>query len=225
MAPVSGPVIAGGPGPVLTVTKLTLRRGRDELVRDLDWEVGVGRIAWVTGENGSGKSTLLAALAGRIRPASGHVRHHVSPQNGAGRPVRYHPDMRPPAEVQVRDWIRLVDALAPPGAPPGLIPPDLPGRQRIGELSTGQRKRLELEALLRRPASCYLLDEPFSHLSDAASDLLHRRLLGLVEFAAVVVATHRGPRGPGAESGPGDLLHLAGDGRWHVERRGAGGGR
>lgn len=210
------------PDPVLTVRDLTLRRGGDDLVRELNWEVSTGTIGWVIGENGSGKSTLLAALAGRIRPAAGQVRFRP-PRSGARGPVRYHPAMQAPGEVRVRDWHRLVDALAPPGEPPSLVPPDLPGKRRLDQLSTGQRKRLELEALLRRPASCYLLDEPFGHLSDSASALLCQRLERLVERSGVVVATHRDPSRLPLDPEPVDVLHLEGTGRWRTASHGAAG--
>lgn len=207
---------AGAGSRVLAVVGLTLERNRRPVVRGLDWEASRGFIRWVVGENGSGKSTLLGALAGRVRAAAGTVEYPWGASVGAGDIVRYHPAMEPPPEARVRDWCRLVDALVPPGAGPS-VAPELPGRQRLGDLSTGERKRLVLEALLRRPAGLYLLDEPFEHLSPEAKRLLTLRMEAAARDAVVVVATNQGAA---AELGPGsagEVLRLLGEGTWSRE--------
>lgn len=52
--------------------RLVVRRG--PFVLDVALTVAAGEVLALLGPNGSGKSTLLAALAGLIRPQSGHVR-------------------------------------------------------------------------------------------------------------------------------------------------------
>src|SRR6478609_5692882 len=43
-------------------------------VEDLSFAVGAGEIVGLIGPNGAGKTTTLRALAGILRPTSGHVR-------------------------------------------------------------------------------------------------------------------------------------------------------
>lgn len=209
------------PGPVsggLSIRGLTLVRGERVLVRDLDWDIRPGVVAFVSGENGSGKSTLLAALAGRATPARGRILRSWPVGPHGKELVRYHPDMAPPGEVRVRDWMRLVAALVPP--PPHRVPapplaPELPPGCRLGDLSTGERKRLVLQALLGRAAGAYVLDEPFQHLSPAAARILAAHLEGLAHKAVVVVATHRDTGRPAGAA----ALRLLGGGAWRLEKR------
>jgi len=120
----------------LSLRSVTLIRGRQAVVRCLDWDAPPGVISRVEGENGSGKSTLLAAMAGRVAPAAGSI--HLGRTGGRGPEgvVRYHPGLEPPPEVTLGDWLRLVNAVVPAGTPPDLIP-ELPRCRRLGQLSTG----------------------------------------------------------------------------------------
>lgn len=191
-------------------------RGPDTVIENLDWQASSGGIAWVVGENGSGKSTLLRALAGRLRPVAGDVRVEPAPAVSvrSSRPfVWYHPHMQPPAETRATDWTRLFQSLVPAGVPPSLTPRLRP-RQRLGEVSTGQRKRLLLEALLRLTAPVYLLDEPLEHLSPDGKARLTERLTQLAREAVVVVATNQGAAAEMEGEMGGGVLHLLGGGEW-----------
>lgn len=192
---------------------LTLVRGRDTIIENLDWQAASGGIAWIVGENGSGKSTLLRALAGRLRPAAGQVRVEPTSPRSEGTFVWYHPRMQSPHETRVADWARLVNGIVPSGVPPSLAP-QLRPRQRLGAVSTGERKRLLLEALLRLTASVYLLDEPLEHLSPAGKVRLTERLTMLAQGAVVVVATNQGAAAEMADDFGGGVLHLLGGGAW-----------
>lgn len=54
--------------PVIAVRALTLRRGRDTVLRDIDLDVARGEFIAVVGGNGAGKTTLVQAIAGVIVP-------------------------------------------------------------------------------------------------------------------------------------------------------------
>jgi ABC-type Mn2+/Zn2+ transport system ATPase subunit len=198
--------------PTIELRGLTLTHAGAPVVRALDWRAEAGTIAWVVGENGSGKSTLLSALAGRLTAAAGMVRLEPA----SGQVVWYHPRMAPPPETRVRDWHRLVSALVPEGCPPSLEP-ELRPRQRLGEVSTGEQRRLLLETLLRRKARFYLLDEPFEHLSPAAKASLTERLRERAQASVVIVATNQGTAAEGAAADGPPALRLLGGGAWRVD--------
>ncbi|MFD5002041.1 TlrC/CarA/OleB/SrmB family ABC-F type ribosomal protection protein [Streptomyces mutabilis] len=152
----------------------------------------------ITGANGAGKSTLLRVLAGDLRPDRGTC----------ARPERIG---WLPQETPVTHPRRtLLDAYAAglPGAPAehrgallglGLFRvPDL--RTAVGDLSTGQLRRLALARLLRDPVDLLLLDEPTNHLSPALvedfEDALHhyRGALVMVSHDRMVARRFTGRR-------------------------------
>ncbi|WP_405651895.1 ABC-F family ATP-binding cassette domain-containing protein [Streptomyces sp. NBC_00019] len=61
-------------------------------------------------------------------------------------------------------------------------------RLRMGELSYGQRRRVDLARLVSQPAELLLLDEPTNHLSPALVEELQEALTGYP--GAIVLVTH-----------------------------------
>lgn len=186
--------------PALFVERLTIRRGRAEILRELSWSHKAGHVAWIVGENGAGKSSLLRVIAGRAAPSAGRVRLVVRRPHAA-RTVYYHPDMRTPRHATLGEWRRWTRALLPkaggPAPPRPLAPTDLAVEHRLDRLSTGQMKRLLLDVLLRQPADLVVLDEPFAHLSEDARHRLADALALRARDAIVVVATNRAVAAPG----------------------------
>ncbi|MEH0574949.1 MULTISPECIES: TlrC/CarA/OleB/SrmB family ABC-F type ribosomal protection protein [Streptomyces] len=140
----------------------------------------------VTGPNGAGKSTLLRVLAGELRPDAGTVK--VSGRVGHLRQeeVPWPPELtvlaafahgRPGDRDEHAD--RLLSL--------GLFEPRQLGL-RIGELSYGQRRRIELARLVGEPVDLLLLDEPTNHLSPSLVEELEEALTGYA--GALVLVTH-----------------------------------
>lgn len=140
----------------------------------------------VTGPNGAGKTTLLKLLAAELRPDEGSVRV-------PGRVGHLRQDETPwPPGLTVVEAFALgrvgsADEHAHALLALGLFrPAEL--RLRIGELSYGQRRRVDLARLVSEPADLLLLDEPTNHLSPA---LVEELQAALAHFAgAVVLVTH-----------------------------------
>ncbi|MDQ7876733.1 energy-coupling factor transporter ATPase [Microbacterium sp. QXD-8] len=59
--------------PLITVRGLRLRRGRSEVLHDIDLDVPRGAFVAVVGANGAGKTSLIQALAGVISPPKSTV--------------------------------------------------------------------------------------------------------------------------------------------------------
>ncbi|MGN8553812.1 UNVERIFIED_CONTAM: ATP-binding cassette domain-containing protein [Microbacterium sp. SLM126] len=60
--------------PLISVSGLTVRRGRAEVLHGVDLDVAAGEFVAIVGANGAGKTTLIQALAGVIPPPRGTVR-------------------------------------------------------------------------------------------------------------------------------------------------------
>lgn len=187
----------------LQVEHLTIiRRGR-ELVRDLSFTARVGELTWITGENGAGKSSLIRALGGRAVSGGRIIEHNV------GARICYAPTMGVPQDVTVRSWFyfhhRIVkggDALIADTDP---FVPDVAASALLTALSTGEAKRLVLWSVLRAPADCLLLDEPYEHLSPSAKSRLTEILVGRSRQSIIVVATNQEVQG----NTPNQLISIA----------------
>ena len=147
----------------------------------------------VTGPNGSGKSTLLQILAQDLKPSSGNVERQTGVRVGS-----LQQESELPPKLQVRQLFeshvqRLIarglvsDKNAVSLSDLGLLGTD-ELQMRVGELSMGQQRRLELALVLASRPNLLLLDEPTNHLSIRLVDELTKALEHT--GAAVVLATH-----------------------------------
>lgn len=150
--------------PHLSAIDLACRRGDRLLFRGLSFELSAGEALHLTGANGTGKTTLIRALAGLTTPFAGEVQRHEAAGLLDERPG-LDPDQ--PLGKALAFWQRI-DRCADPSRALQVL-----GLERLLEvpvryLSTGQRKRAGLAALLNRNVPLWLLDEPLSGLDAAA---------------------------------------------------------
>ncbi|MFJ1755005.1 ribosomal protection-like ABC-F family protein [Kitasatospora sp. NPDC088134] len=148
--------------------------------------IGPAERLLVTGPNGAGKTTLLRVLAGELHPARGTVR-----TRGRIGHLRQRETPWPPGLTVLRTF-----AHGRPGDPAdhldrllslGLFHRADLGR-RIGDLSYGQRRRIELARLVAEPVDLLLLDEPTNHLAPALVEELESALSAYP--GAVALVTH-----------------------------------
>ncbi|WP_129977006.1 ABC-F family ATP-binding cassette domain-containing protein [Rhodococcus sp. Q1] len=146
---------------------LTTPDGR-ELVRDLTWRLGPGERIGLVGVNGSGKTTLLRTLAGELEPARGRRVQGQTVEIGWLRQELddLPTDMRVLEAVQeVAERITLGDKEISAGQLAERLG-FTPARQRtpVGDLSGGERRRLQLTRVLMAEPNVLLLDEPTNDL-------------------------------------------------------------
>ncbi len=178
---------------LLELKQVTLRRGDRTLFADFSKTVAAGRVTVIMGPNGAGKSSLLLALMGMI-PVCGEIILHGRPlgeyaRAEIAREVAWQGDL-PPTEfgLSVAQRLRLANGKVKRGQfhffhseteEESKLSPFLPAaalmevdgmlNRALGELSSGERQRVELAALILRDTPVWLLDEPTAHL-----DLRHQ---------------------------------------------------
>ena len=183
----------------ISITDLGLTFRSAQVLRGIDLEVSSGSIVAVLGPNGSGKTTLLRVLAGVLAPRWGSVLVCDRPP-GLGLAAYV------PAGERMLNW-RLTGrqnlefyahlagvrrelrggAIAEAS---GLADASALLVKRVGECSTGERRRLMLATALVRYPPVILLDEPFADLDEtgrSAVEAVARRWAdggGLVLHAA-----------------------------------------
>ncbi|MBW0270936.1 glycerophosphodiester phosphodiesterase [Nocardia sp. MH4] len=146
---------------------LTTPDGR-VLVDDLTWRLAPGERVGLVGVNGSGKTTLLRALAGDAEPAAGKRIQGQTVQIGW---LRQELDDLP-TDMRVLEAVQQVAQrimLGDKEISAGQLAERLgftPARQRtpVGDLSGGERRRLQLTRILMAEPNVLLLDEPTNDL-------------------------------------------------------------
>jgi len=147
----------------------------------------------IVGRNGEGKSSLLAMLSGRQQPESGRVTVRGGVRVGvlgqadtlddtlivAFAVVGDTPEHVWAGDARARDVIR------------GLLA-DIPWDAPVGTLSGGQRRRVELAALLAGDWDVLVLDEPTNHLDVEAITWLadHLKRRWAASAGGLLVVTH-----------------------------------
>jgi len=153
----------------------------------------------ISGANGSGKTSLMRLIAGLDAPETGEIRvFSLSPEKALRKgliAVSLHPPYFDPS-LTVQEFLLLHNSLCK-----GIPLKDVADRfnvhdfvdMRIYELSSGQRKRLDLtrvfNCLPRR--GILLLDEPSESLDTASRNILIDLISESLEVVeAVIVSTH-----------------------------------
>ncbi len=206
---------------VLATHGLTVQFGGTRAVDSFDLELRAGEIVGLIGPNGAGKTTTLNACAGTVRPAAGRVEllgsdvstwspaHRArfglgrtfqrfalcdslsvaenvglaaEARQAGGRPWKC---FLAPRGGRAAQGARVAGALEVCGIS------DLAGR-RVGSLSTGQRRLVELARAACGQSPVLLLDEPSSGLDPAETDTFARIVRGIVADtgASVLVVEH-----------------------------------
>jgi ATP-binding cassette subfamily F protein uup len=147
----------------------------------------------IVGHNGSGKTTLLQLIAGRIEPDEGTVEMGTTVVPGwyGQDPEPIPPDMRVNAAVRGRAETTRLDSGIRVSAAKLLERFQFGAdaqRSTVGDLSGGERRRLELLVTLMEAPNLLLLDEPTNDLDLDTLEVLEEYLDAW--SGALVVASH-----------------------------------
>ena len=142
-----------------------LRAGDKEILENLYWNVGPGERIGIVGINGAGKTTLMRLLAGEISPTAGKVVTGVTVKSAF---LTQHLDELNP-KWRVLEAVENVANRVELGGGRELSASQLCDRlgfshdsqwTPVGDLSGGERRRLQLTRLLMNSPNVLLLDEP-----------------------------------------------------------------
>jgi ATP-binding cassette subfamily F protein uup len=185
-------LIAGVPplrNPVELAKLATARLGKDVIdlldvsvsfdgqpvLREVEWRIGPGERTGIVGANGAGKSTLLGLIAGTVQPNSGRVKRGKTvrlamlDQQGDGM-AELAADRVADVVGRLRSGYRVADREVSPTQlleRLGFSRAQLSAR--VGDLSGGFRRRLQLMLTLLAEPNVLLLDEP---TNDVDTDML-----------------------------------------------------
>jgi ABC-2 type transport system ATP-binding protein len=186
--------------PVLQVRGLEKSFNKRQVIQSLDWSVPSGRVIGLLGRNGAGKTTLLRCLLGLSPIDAGSIELFGEPMLEPGG-ERMHRVGFVPQTFDLFPWMKvrayldftaafyerwnasLVDRL--------LSSWDLDPKQKIGELSQGQRQKLAIVRAIAPDPDLLVLDEPVASLDPQARRAFMSELLSLrAPGKTVIFSTH-----------------------------------
>jgi ABC transport system ATP-binding/permease protein len=183
---------------VLDLEDVTLVRGTRTLLERATWRLGPGDRIGLVGVNGAGKTSVLRLMSGSLEPDAGRVKtgrtvalaHLTQSLDDAGAGPRLDPDERVLRAVeQVRHVTRVAGGEITASSMLerfGFTGDRLTAR--IGDLSGGERRRLQILRLLLSEPNVLLLDEPTNDLDIETLNVLEDFLDGWP--GTLVVVSH-----------------------------------
>jgi ATP-binding cassette subfamily F protein uup len=154
---------------VLDLEDATISRGGRDLVDRVTWRLGPGDRVGLVGVNGAGKTSVLSVLAGDVRPDGGRLRRGRTVELAV---LRQSLDEMDPA-ARVLASVEAIKRVVALGGGREVTATSMLERfgftgdkltARIGDLSGGERRRLQLLRLLLAEPNVLLLDEPTNDL-------------------------------------------------------------
>ncbi|MCR5042305.1 MAG: ATP-binding cassette domain-containing protein [Clostridia bacterium] len=148
--------------------------GKKEIIDDVSFTAGAGRLVAITGPNGGGKSTIAKLIAGVEKPTKGSIIFNGEDVTGMSiterarlgisyamqQPVRF-------KGLSVLDLLRIaagrrlsVSDACEYLSSVGLCARDYINREVSGELSGGELKRIEIATIIARSTPLCVFDEP-----------------------------------------------------------------
>jgi branched-chain amino acid transport system ATP-binding protein len=183
--------------PFFEVENLTKRFGGLMAVNNVSFQIGRDEVVGLIGPNGAGKTTLLRLITSILKPDSGRIRFKgkditrfkpwaTVDQGIVGtfqvtRPFRRLPIVANvmvaclcPRALRRGEWVKNIEAKAQDALEFVGIS-DL-ALEPASSLSHGDLKRLEIARAIATEPELLLLDEPFSGLNPAETDLLAKSI-------------------------------------------------
>lgn len=185
----------------LNVEHLTVSYGEREVLSGVNIELEEGDIFGLLGANGAGKTTLIRAICGRVEPRSGSL--YVSGE--AGRARLRHIGLAP-QEIALYPYLTVRENLEVFGRLSGLPRREIGERlhwasgataledrlnERVGLLSSGWKRRVNIAAAILHRPKLLILDEPTVGVDIEVRGRLHEVILNLSRSGmGVLLATH-----------------------------------
>lgn len=176
-----------GSNKVLELENISKSFGNKKVFSNLNQTIWHGERVGLIGANGAGKSVLLRMILEKENPDSGEIK--IGPSISVGHYSQEHETLD--FNQKVVDAVRYAGEMNEGKATAFLLHYLFTYKQvtqKIGDLSGGERSRLQLALLVLSGANFLLLDEPTNNLDIASAEVLEQALEDFV--GTVLVISH-----------------------------------
>lgn len=178
---------------ILEVDGIMLEFGTRRVLQDVYVKCESGEVVGVLGRNGSGKSSLFKIITGDLIAGSQSVRINGTAYMGSKRPpkdIKYLPQYNfVPTHVTVS---RLLNDFDVDGSDLIHHFPEFEKcyPSKLVDLSTGQRRIIEIFAVLVSQSKFSILDEPFSQVMPIHIETIQKLILREKENKGIILSDH-----------------------------------
>jgi ATP-binding cassette subfamily F protein 3 len=172
-----------GSNKVLELDGVSKSFGSKRVFANLNETIWHGERVGLIGANGAGKSVLMRMILGQETPDAGEIK--IGPSVAVGHYAQEHETLD--FKQTALDAVRYAGGMSESRATAFLLRYLFTYKQvsqKIGELSGGERSRLQLALLVLSGANFLLLDEPTNNLDIASAEVLE---LALEDFVGTVL--------------------------------------
>ncbi|ASJ15654.1 multidrug ABC transporter ATP-binding protein [Thermococcus chitonophagus] len=170
------------------------------VLRNINLEVENGEVANFYGVNGIGKTTLLKTVATFLKPLKGSITYNGNPIQKIRDRIFFLPEtVNVPSLVTGMDYVRAVtslygriarkeevlEALKIVNVPDPTL--------RLGRMSQGMKRRIQLSAALLVDAELFILDDPAVAIDSESKYELMGEILEILKEKGVVLMSSREP--------------------------------
>lgn len=174
-----------GSNKVLELDGVSKSFGERRIFKDIHETIWHGERVGLIGPNGSGKSVFIRMLLGQEEPDQGEIK--IGPSVSIGYYAQEHETLD--FDQTLLEAVRYAGGMSESNATAFLLRYLFTYQQisqKIGELSGGERSRLQLALLVLSNANFLLLDEPTNNLDIASAEVLEQALADFVGTALVI---------------------------------------
>ena len=190
---------------ILETIGLSMNFGGVNAVDDVDFRLKKGELRCLIGPNGAGKSTFFKCLTGLLKPTLGEIFLHGEKvtkwetchivRMGVGVKTQV-PSVMDGLSVEENLWLaarrifhgskanRHIDEVVEDIDLSRIL------AKQVGELSHGDRQRVEMGMVLVGRLSLLLLDEPAAGMTAEEIDNLKEIILKVNEWASIIIVEH-----------------------------------
>lgn len=187
---------------MVEVKNLKMSYGKQEVLRDISFQIGDGKIVGLLGKNGAGKSTIMNILTGYLKPREGEI--YINQIDMRKRPkeakkhIGYLPEI-PPLYKDMKVWEYLTFAADIKGiigkreeAERVMKLLNIESRQHdyIKNLSKGLQQRVGFAQVLIGNPSIMILDEPMVGLDPEEKKDAKELIQSLQKEHTIIISSH-----------------------------------
>ncbi len=183
--------------PILECINLKKNFGGNTALNGINISVERGKIVGLLGPNGSGKTTLIKLANSLLTPSAGEILiDGKKPGVETKKIVSYLPE-----KTYLNNWMKVhhiieffedfYEDFKAEKAYDMLKKLHIEPRERLKNLSKGNKEKVQLILVMSREADLYLLDEPIGGVDPAARDYILETIISNYSTnATVIISTH-----------------------------------